>query len=220
MGDRSWRSLLDALDQMVRDHLRRFRGREINTTGDGFVASIDGSERPIRCPQAIVCATKTLGIELRVGVHTGGGEMRGQDLGGLAVHIAAGRGDGRLGRRARVGNGQGPGVVGSGIEFDDQGVRELKGVPGTWKLSPSRANRSETRGVYPSRSGVRSDAEGGQPPDGLPPKPWRLLDWSDSMTSARTPVPPDRFEDLRSEPGRRFHAASAALAVRSMSSAS
>ena len=134
MGDRRWRSLLDTHDQAVREQLRRFRGKEINTTGDGFVASLDGPARAIRCALAIIEATRPLGIELRAGLHTGECEVRGSDLGGLAVHIAA-----------RVGALADPGellvsstvkdlVVGSGIEFTDRGEHKLKGVPGTWKL--------------------------------------------------------------------------------------
>jgi class 3 adenylate cyclase len=134
LGDRRWRSLLDAHDQAVRDQLRRFRGKEINTTGDGFVASFDGPARAIRCAAEIVAATRPLGIELRVGLHTGEVEVRGDNLGGLAVHIAA-----------RVAALACPGdvlvsstvkdlVVGSGIEFDDRGEHDLKGVPGTWRL--------------------------------------------------------------------------------------
>jgi class 3 adenylate cyclase len=134
LGDHRWRTLLDDHDRTVREQLRRFRGREINTTGDGFVASFDGPARAIRCANAIAEATHRLGIELRVGLHTGECEVRGDDLGGLAVHIAA-----------RVAASAGPGevvvsgtvkdlVVGSGIEFTDRGETTLKGVPGTWRL--------------------------------------------------------------------------------------
>jgi class 3 adenylate cyclase/pimeloyl-ACP methyl ester carboxylesterase len=134
MGDQAWRSLLDAHDRTVRDHLRRFRGKEINTTGDGFLASFDGPARAIRCALAMAEATRALGIGLHLGLHTGECEIRGDDLGGLAVHIAA-----------RVASLTGPGevlvsstvkdlVVGSGIEFVDRGKHQLKGVPGTCKL--------------------------------------------------------------------------------------
>ncbi len=134
LGDQRWRSLLDRHDQIVREQLRIFRGREVNTTGDGFVASFDGPARAIRCGQAIIDATRALGIDLRMGLHTGECEVRGNDLGGLAVHIAA-----------RVGSLAAPGevlvsstvkdlVVGSGIAFDDRGEHVLKGVPGSWKL--------------------------------------------------------------------------------------
>jgi class 3 adenylate cyclase/alpha-beta hydrolase superfamily lysophospholipase len=134
LGDQAWRSLLDAHDRTVRQQLRRFRGKEINTTGDGFVACFDGPARGIRCALAIADATRALGLELHLGLHTGECEVRGDDLGGLTVHIAA-----------RVGALAGPGevlvsatvkhlVVGSRIDFVDRGEHELKGVPGTWRL--------------------------------------------------------------------------------------
>jgi len=134
LGDQQWRSLLDLHDHAVRDQLRLFRGREIVTTGDGFVASFDGPARAIRCARAIREATRQLAIELRFGLHTGECEVRGKDLAGLAVHIAA-----------RVGALAGPGeilvsstvkdlVAGSGIEFNARGEYELKGVPGGWGL--------------------------------------------------------------------------------------
>jgi class 3 adenylate cyclase len=134
MGDQGWKSLLDRHDHIVREQLRIFRGREINTTGDGFVASFDGPARAIRCGQAIIDATRILNIELRVGLHTGECEVRGDDLGGLAVHIAA-----RLGALAEPGEVLVSStvkdlVVGSGIEFEDRGDHELKGVPGSWRL--------------------------------------------------------------------------------------
>jgi class 3 adenylate cyclase/pimeloyl-ACP methyl ester carboxylesterase len=133
-GDQRWRGVLDEHDRVVRDKLRRFRGREVNTTGDGFVVSFDGPARAIRCAAEIRDATKALSIDLRVGLHTGECEVRGDDLGGLAVHIAA-----RVGSIAR------PGevlvsrtvadlVAGSGIEFHDRGEHDLKGVPGSWRL--------------------------------------------------------------------------------------
>jgi class 3 adenylate cyclase len=134
LGDRRWRSLLDSHDRTVRELLRQSRGKEINTTGDGFVASFDGPARAIRCAQAMLEATNGLGLQLRVGLHTGECEVRGDDLGGLAVHIAA-----RVGALASSGEVLVSGtvkdlVVGSGIEFDDRGEHELKGVPGSWKL--------------------------------------------------------------------------------------
>ena len=134
LGDRRWRMLLDAHDRMVREHLRRFRGREINTTGDGFVASFDGPARAIRCAQALIGAAPDLGIELRAGVHTGECEVRGDDLGGLAVHIAA-----RVASLAAAGEVLASGtvkdlVIGSGVVFAERGEYELKGVPGAWRL--------------------------------------------------------------------------------------
>jgi len=134
LGDQRWRSLLDRHDQIVREQLRIFRGREINTTGDGFVASFDGPARAIRCAQGIIEATGKLGVQVRAGLHTGECEVRGDDLGGLAVHIAA-----RVGARAEPGEVLVSGmvndlVVGSSIDFGDRGEHQLKGVPGSWKL--------------------------------------------------------------------------------------
>jgi pimeloyl-ACP methyl ester carboxylesterase len=139
LGDRQWRRLLDAHDRAVREQLRRFRGREIDTTGDGFVASFDGTARAIRCARAIIDATGELGVELRAGLHTGECEVRGEGLGGLAVHIAA-----RVGALAGSGEVLVSGtvkdlVVGSGIEFAERGENQLKGVPGSWKLFAVKA---------------------------------------------------------------------------------
>src|SRR6202022_759149 len=89
MGDRDWHALLDAHDVVVRAQLTRFRGREVNTTGDGFLAMFDGPQRAIRCAMAIRDAVRSLGIEVRAGLHTGECEVRGDDLGGIAVHIGA-----------------------------------------------------------------------------------------------------------------------------------
>ena len=134
LGDDRWRSLLDTHDRAVRDQLNRFRGREIKTTGDGFVASFDGPARAIRCARSILETSRTIGIELRAGLHTGECLVRGDDLGGMAVHIAA-----RVGSLAAAGDVLVSGtvkdlVVGSGIEFEERGEHELKGVPGSWKL--------------------------------------------------------------------------------------
>jgi class 3 adenylate cyclase/pimeloyl-ACP methyl ester carboxylesterase len=134
MGDQAWRSLLDAHDRRVRDHLRRFRGKEINTMGDGFLASFDGPARAIRCALAMAESTRPLGMELHLGLHTGECEVRGDDLGGLAVHIAA-----RIGALAAPSEVLVSGTVkdlvaGSRIEFVDRGEHQLKGVPGSWKL--------------------------------------------------------------------------------------
>lgn len=134
MGDRDWRALLDAHDAVVRSQLTRFRGREVNTSGDGFLAMFDGPQRAIRCAMAIRDAVRSLGIEVRAGLHTGECEVRGDDIGGIGVHIGA-----------RVSALAGPDevlvsstlrdlVIGSGLEFEDRGAHELKGVPGEWRL--------------------------------------------------------------------------------------
>jgi class 3 adenylate cyclase len=134
LGDRRWTELLDAHDDAVRRELMAFRGREVKTTGDGFLATFDGPARAIRCARSIRTAAADLGLDVRVGLHTGEIELRDDDIGGLAVHISQ-----------RVSSAAQPGeiwvsstvkdlVAGSGIEFDDRGERELKGVPGSWRL--------------------------------------------------------------------------------------
>jgi pimeloyl-ACP methyl ester carboxylesterase len=134
LGDRSWRELLQQHHALVRSELERFRGVEIDTAGDGFMASFDGPARAIRCARAIQDAVSQLRLEIKAGVHTGECERIGDKLSGIAVHIAA-----------RVAGTAAPGqllvsqtvrdlVAGSGIEFDDRGEHELKGVPDTWRL--------------------------------------------------------------------------------------
>jgi class 3 adenylate cyclase len=134
IGDRDWHALLDAHDAVVRAQLARFRGREVSTAGDSFLAMFDGPQRAIRCAMAIRDAVQALGLEVRAGLHTGECEVRGDDIGGIAVHIGA-----------RVSALAGPNdvlvsgtlrdlVIGSGLEFEDRGSHELKGVPGEWHL--------------------------------------------------------------------------------------
>jgi class 3 adenylate cyclase len=134
IGDREWHALLDAHDAVVRSQLARFRGREVNTSGDGFLAMFDGPQRAIRCAMAIRDAVQSLGIEVRAGLHTGECEVRRDDIGGIAVHIGA-----RVSALARandvlVSSTLRDLVIGSGLEFDDRGSYELKGVPGEWHL--------------------------------------------------------------------------------------
>jgi class 3 adenylate cyclase len=134
LGDHRWRSLLDAHDGAVRKHVRRFKGKEINTTGDGFVVSFDGPARAIRCAQAINEAMKPVGLDLRMGLHTGECEVRGEDLGGLAVHIAARIGALATSQEILVSSTLKDLVIGSGIEFTERGSHDLRGVPGSWNL--------------------------------------------------------------------------------------
>ena len=135
IGDRDWHALLDAHDAVVRSQLARFRGREVNTSGDGFLAMFDGPQRAIRCAMAICDAVQALGIQVRAGLHTGECEVRGDDIGGIAVHIGArvsalaGANDVLVSSTLR------DLVIGSGLEFEDRGAHELKGVPGEWNLS-------------------------------------------------------------------------------------
>jgi pimeloyl-ACP methyl ester carboxylesterase len=138
LGDERWTYLLDRHDEAVRGQLERFGGREVNTAGDGFVATFDGPGRAISCACAIRDALSALGIEVRCGLHTGEIELRGADIAGLAVHIAA-----RVGASANTGEvlvsgAVPPLVAGSGIAFEDRGEHQLKGVPGLWRLAAVR----------------------------------------------------------------------------------
>lgn len=134
LGDSGWRSLLERHHAAVRAQLDRFRGREIDTAGDGFLAAFDGPARAIRCAAQIIEALGPLGLEIRAGLHTGECEVVGDKLVGVAVHIGA-----------RVASQANPSevlvsrtvhdlVAGSGIEFEERGAHALKGVPGTWEL--------------------------------------------------------------------------------------
>ena len=134
LGDAGWRELLERHHGVVRAMIGRYRGAEIDTAGDGFFVSFDGPARGVRCAQAMVEAVKSLGLEIRVGVHTGEVETIDRKVGGMAVHIGS-----------RIGALAGPSevlvsptvkdlVVGSGLRFEDAGEHELKGVPDSWHL--------------------------------------------------------------------------------------
>jgi pimeloyl-ACP methyl ester carboxylesterase len=134
IGDRKWRDLLERYYVLARRQLERFRGREIDTAGDGLFATFDGPARAVRCAQAIGENAKSLGIEVRAGLHTGEVEVIGEKVGGIAVHIGA-----------RVASHAGAGevlvsstvkdlVAGSGIQFEDRGTFALKGIEGEWHL--------------------------------------------------------------------------------------
>lgn len=134
LGDSRWREVVSRHDELTRAELERYRAREVKTMGDGFLATFDGPARGIRCARAIADQVSTLGIQLRAGLHTGECELLGDDIGGMAVHIGA-----RIGALAQADEVLVSGtikdlVVGSGIEFDDRGVQELKGVPGEWRV--------------------------------------------------------------------------------------
>jgi class 3 adenylate cyclase len=134
LGDRRWRRLLDAHDAALRKQLDRFGGREVKTTGDGFLATFDGPGRGIRCACAIRDAVRPLGIEVRAGLHTGEVELRGDDVAGVAVHIGARVCGLASAGEVLVSGAIPPLVFGSGIEFDERGEHTLKGVPGVWQL--------------------------------------------------------------------------------------
>jgi pimeloyl-ACP methyl ester carboxylesterase len=134
LGDRRWRDLLEGHRDLVRRELGRFRGREIDTTGDGFLATFDGPARAVRCARAVSDGVRVLGLEVRAGLHTGEVEVLDDKVSGLAVHIGA-----------RVAAAAGAGevlvsstvkdlVAGSGLRFQDRGPQTLRGVPGDWHL--------------------------------------------------------------------------------------
>ncbi len=134
LGDTRWRALLDQHDEIVRSELARFGGVEIDSTGDGFLATFDGPGAAIRCARAMGDTLAAIGVSIRAGVHTGEVEVRGDRIGGMAVHIGA---------RVAAHGGAGDIVVsntvkelmtGSGLDFVDRGEQDLKGVPGTWRL--------------------------------------------------------------------------------------
>ena len=134
LGDRRWRELLETYYSLARRQLERFRGRELDTAGDGLYAAFDGPARAIRCALAIRDGVRSIGLDVRAGVHTGECEVIGEKLGGIAVHIGA-----------RVAGMSRPGevlvtstvkdlVAGSGVRFEDRGMHPLKGVPGDWHV--------------------------------------------------------------------------------------
>ena len=134
LGDRRWRNLLEQHHSLVRRELGRFRGREVDTTGDGFLATFDGPARAVRCARAVCDGVRPLGLEVRAGLHTGEVGLLHDKISGLAAHIGA-----------RVAAAAGPGevlvsstvkdlVAGSGLRFQDRGRQTLKGVPGEWHL--------------------------------------------------------------------------------------
>src|SRR5262249_54050034 len=134
LGDRRWKDTMQAHDDAVRGSLDRYRGREVRWTGDGFLAVFDGPARAVRCAETIRASVRDIGLEVRIGLHTGEYEIQGDDVGGIAVHIAArvmasaGAGEIRCSRTVR------DLTAGSDLGFEDLGEHELKGVPETWRL--------------------------------------------------------------------------------------
>jgi class 3 adenylate cyclase len=134
VGDRRWRELLATHDTLVRSELHRFCGREVQSTGDGFLARFDGPARAVRCASAIREAVRGLGLEMRIGVHTGEVELQGENIGGIAVHIAQ-----RVMTEAQAGEIITSSTVrdlvaGSGLIFEDRGLHRLKGLADDWRL--------------------------------------------------------------------------------------
>jgi class 3 adenylate cyclase len=137
LGDRRWRELLERHDEITRAEITRFQGRVVKQTGDGFLATFDGPTRAVRCATTLTDRIPELGIDVRNGLHSGECELRGDDIGGIAVHIGA-----RIAALAQAGEVLVSSTVkdvvnGSGIAFRDRGTHVLKGVPGEWKLFAS-----------------------------------------------------------------------------------
>jgi class 3 adenylate cyclase len=138
VGDRAWRELLERHHALVRRELARFRGEERDTAGDGFFATFDGPARAVRCAQAIVESVRSLGLEVRAGIHTGECELHDNKLAGLAVSIGARVAAAAAGGEVVVSQTVKDHVAGTGLEFEDRGERDLKGVPGRWHLHAAK----------------------------------------------------------------------------------
>ena len=134
LGDHRWKDLLDRMDRVAHGEIEKFGGRLVKMTGDGHLATFDGPGKAVRCARSLIDASKPLGVQLRAGLHTGEVELRGPDVGGIAVHIGA-----------RVSSLAGPSevlvsrtvtdlVAGSGLQFEDRGEHALKGIGGSWRL--------------------------------------------------------------------------------------
>jgi len=134
LGDRAWRDLLERHHALVRHRLAEFRGDELDTAGDGFFAAFDGPGRAIECARAIAADVRSLGIEVRVGLHTGECERLGDKLSGIAVPLGARVAAVAQPSEVLVSSTVKDLVAGSGVQFADRGVFELKGVPGEWRL--------------------------------------------------------------------------------------
>jgi len=138
-GDAVWRELLDRHNEIIRKCLAEHRGREIKTTGDGFLATFDGPARAIRCARAITDQIRELGVEVRAGLHSGEIEIVGEDVAGIAVNTAARVAELSGAREVLVSQTVKDLVAGSGLAFEDRGSHSLKGVPGEWHLFAVKA---------------------------------------------------------------------------------
>jgi len=134
MGDKTWRRLLDSHDQLARQTVEKHRGNLIKSTGDGILATFDGPGRAVRCALAFGTAAKQIGLPLRAGLHTGEVEVRGRDIGGIAVHAAARVMSQSSANEVLVSRVVTDLVAGAGLKFSERGAHELKGLPGSWEL--------------------------------------------------------------------------------------
>lgn len=139
VGDEVWSSLLVQHNQVVRDHLDRFGGREVKQTGDGFLSAFDSPARAVRCAVAIRRQLAEVGLHVRTGIHCGECEVLGDDIGGIAVHLAARIAGVADADEVLVSGTVKEAVTGSGLEFESRGAREFRGVPGTWEIHTALA---------------------------------------------------------------------------------
>ncbi len=145
LGDRGWHELLDRHHAVVRRQLALFRGREVKTIGDGFLAAFDGPGRAVQCASAIRNEVRALGLEIHAGLHTGECEQRDDDLSGIAVHLASRIVDEAGSGEILVSSTVKDLVVGSGLDFDERGETSFKGIPGGWRLFALRAGAAPER---------------------------------------------------------------------------
>jgi class 3 adenylate cyclase len=157
LGDRRWRELLQRHDDISRNEIAHFQGREVKHTGDGFLATFDGPTRAVRCAAALAQRIPELNVDIRSGLHTGECELRGDDIGGIAVHIGARIAALAQGREVLVSNTVKDLVNGSGITFRDRGTHALKGVPGEWKLFAAVGEHDPTKSLSPAADQPRRD---------------------------------------------------------------
>jgi class 3 adenylate cyclase len=134
IGDNRWRTVVDAHDAIVRERIAGYRGREVKTMGDGFLATFDGPARGIHCARSIIQDVADVGVQVRAGMHTGECQLVGDDVSGIAVSIGARVSSLAAGGEVLVSRTVKDLVVGSGIAFEPRGTHELKGVPGSWEL--------------------------------------------------------------------------------------
>jgi class 3 adenylate cyclase len=139
MGDQAWRRLLDSHDQLAIQTVEKHRGTLVKTTGDGILATFDGPGRAVRCALALGAASKQIGLPLRAGLHTGEIEIRGRDIGGIAVHAAARVMAQSQSNEVLVSRVITDLVAGAGLKFSERGSHELKGLPGRWDLFAASA---------------------------------------------------------------------------------
>jgi class 3 adenylate cyclase len=137
-GDHGWTKILDRHDEIARETVRRFGGKVVKSTGDGVLATLDAPARAVRCAQVMRDALREIGVEIRAGLHAGEVEVRGEDVGGMAVNIARRVCDSAATNEVRVSETLVQVVTGSGLQFDELGPHELKGVPGIWRLYRAR----------------------------------------------------------------------------------